>query len=110
MEENRACPELKMIEKRCRVVDTLGGDELQILYLPCVMLQICKACVSIYVLTYTYKYLYTFIIKLEKKYHKLYIFNSVIVSWINLRIIIKIFEILIVYDKSLSLININQYL
>ncbi|XP_043798165.1 uncharacterized protein LOC122717810 isoform X1 [Apis laboriosa] len=46
MEENRACPELKMIEKRCRVVDTLGGDELQILYLPCVMLQICKACVQ----------------------------------------------------------------
>lgn len=49
MEENKACPELKMIEKRCRVVDTLGGDESQILYLPCVMLQICKACVSIHV-------------------------------------------------------------
>lgn len=66
MDENKACPELKMIEKRCRVVDTLGGDELQILYLPCVMLQICKACVSIYVLTYTYK-VSILLSKLEKK-------------------------------------------
>nr|XP_033189571.1 stress response protein NST1 [Bombus vancouverensis nearcticus] len=46
MEENRACPELELIERRCRTVDTLGGDESQMLYLPCVMLQICKACVQ----------------------------------------------------------------
>lgn len=47
MEETRACPELELIERRCRTVDTLGGDESQMLYLPCVMLQICKACVNI---------------------------------------------------------------
>ncbi|XP_076757892.1 uncharacterized protein LOC143427546 [Xylocopa sonorina] len=46
MEENRACPELEAIEKRCRTVGGLAGDESEMLYLPCVMLQICKACVQ----------------------------------------------------------------
>ncbi|CAK9828597.1 hypothetical protein ANTRET_LOCUS6098 [Anthophora retusa] len=47
MEENRAaCPELEAIEKRCKTADSLAGDESQILYMPCVMLQICKACVQ----------------------------------------------------------------
>nr|XP_034193355.1 uncharacterized protein LOC117610271 [Osmia lignaria]XP_034193357.1 uncharacterized protein LOC117610271 [Osmia lignaria]XP_034193358.1 uncharacterized protein LOC117610271 [Osmia lignaria]XP_034193359.1 uncharacterized protein LOC117610271 [Osmia lignaria]XP_034193360.1 uncharacterized protein LOC117610271 [Osmia lignaria]XP_034193361.1 uncharacterized protein LOC117610271 [Osmia lignaria]XP_034193362.1 uncharacterized protein LOC117610271 [Osmia lignaria]XP_034193363.1 uncharacterized p len=45
-EENRVCPALEIIEKRCRTADSLAGDEAQMLYLPCVMLQICKACVQ----------------------------------------------------------------
>ncbi|XP_076671181.1 uncharacterized protein LOC143370235 isoform X2 [Andrena cerasifolii] len=45
-DESRACPELEAIEKRCKTADSLAGDELQMLYLPCIMLQICKACVQ----------------------------------------------------------------
>lgn len=45
-EENEACPELEVIEKGCRRAGKIAGDESEALYLPCVMLQICKACVQ----------------------------------------------------------------
>ncbi|XP_011877808.1 PREDICTED: stress response protein NST1 [Vollenhovia emeryi] len=38
------CPELEAIEWRCRTVDNLAGDTSRMLYVPCVKLQICKAC------------------------------------------------------------------
>ncbi|XP_011261077.1 uncharacterized protein LOC105254232 [Camponotus floridanus] len=44
IEEPRSCPELEAIEWRCRTVDTLTGDTSRMLYVPCVKLQICKAC------------------------------------------------------------------
>jgi len=46
IEEPRSCPELETIEWRCRTVDNLAGDTSRMLYVPCVKLQICKACVS----------------------------------------------------------------
>ncbi|XP_036142895.1 uncharacterized protein LOC105829650 isoform X2 [Monomorium pharaonis] len=44
VEEPRNCPELEAIEWRCRTVDNLAGDTSRMLYVPCVKLQICKAC------------------------------------------------------------------
>ncbi|XP_071650442.1 uncharacterized protein [Temnothorax longispinosus] len=44
IEEPRSCPELEAIEWRCRTVDNLAGDTARMLYVPCVKLQICKAC------------------------------------------------------------------
>ncbi|KYN41430.1 hypothetical protein ALC56_04163 [Trachymyrmex septentrionalis] len=44
IEEPRSCPELETIEWRCRTVDNLAGDTSRMLYVPCVKLQICKAC------------------------------------------------------------------
>nr|QTE34469.1 pacifastin [Cataglyphis nodus] len=44
IEESRSCPELEAIEWRCRNVDNLAGDTFRMLYVPCVKLQICKAC------------------------------------------------------------------
>lgn len=44
IEEPRSCPELEAIEWRCRTVDNLAGDTSRVLYVPCVKLQICKAC------------------------------------------------------------------
>ncbi|XP_029169110.1 uncharacterized protein LOC114939051 [Nylanderia fulva] len=44
IEEPRSCPELEAIEWRCRTVDNLAGDSSRMLYVPCVKLQICKAC------------------------------------------------------------------
>ncbi|XP_011169138.1 uncharacterized protein LOC105202364 [Solenopsis invicta] len=44
MEEPRNCPELEAIEWRCRTVDNMAGDSSRMLYVPCVKLQICKAC------------------------------------------------------------------
>ncbi|XP_053999241.1 LOW QUALITY PROTEIN: uncharacterized protein LOC128887411 [Hylaeus anthracinus] len=46
IDENRACPEVEAIEKRCIIADGLAEDESQILYLPCIMLQVCKACLQ----------------------------------------------------------------
>ncbi|XP_076243192.1 uncharacterized protein LOC143184674 isoform X2 [Calliopsis andreniformis] len=46
IDESRICPELEAIEKRCKTADNLAGDESQMLYRPCIMLQICKACVQ----------------------------------------------------------------
>lgn len=45
IEEPKSCPELEAIEWRCRNVDNLAGDTSRMLYVPCVKLQICKACV-----------------------------------------------------------------
>ncbi|XP_012230372.1 uncharacterized protein [Linepithema humile] len=44
IEEPRSCPELETIEWRCKAVDNLAGDTSRMLYVPCVKLQICKAC------------------------------------------------------------------
>lgn len=44
IEEPKSCPELEAIEWRCRTVDNLAGDTSRMLYVPCVKLQICKAC------------------------------------------------------------------
>ncbi|XP_029672667.1 uncharacterized protein LOC115241177 [Formica exsecta] len=46
IEEPKSCPELEAIEWRCRNVDNLAGDTSRMLYVPCVKLQICKACVQ----------------------------------------------------------------
>ncbi|KAL2719284.1 stress response protein NST1 [Vespula squamosa] len=45
LDENKNCPDLKEIERQCKIVDNLTEDNSQMLYLPCVMLQICKACI-----------------------------------------------------------------
>lgn len=44
-DENKNCPELEAIERHCKIADNLAGDGGQMLYLACVMLQMCKACV-----------------------------------------------------------------
>lgn len=46
-DENKNCPNLEEIERQCKIVDNLTGDNSQMLHLPCIMLQICKACVCI---------------------------------------------------------------
>ncbi|KAF7385539.1 hypothetical protein HZH68_013969 [Vespula germanica] len=45
LDENKNCPDVEEIERQCKIVDNLTGDNSQMLYLPCVMLQICKACI-----------------------------------------------------------------
>jgi len=59
IDEPRSCPELEAIEWRCRAVDNLAGDTSRMLYVPCVKLQICKACVRLYKLP-TLTFLFTF--------------------------------------------------
>lgn len=47
IEEETSCPQVDIIERRCKATEALIGDFRQVLHVPCVLYHICSACVSI---------------------------------------------------------------
>ncbi|XP_012274531.1 uncharacterized protein LOC105696547 [Orussus abietinus] len=45
-ELRRNCPEVEVIERRCKALEYFSGDRSQVLFIPCVLHQICRACVD----------------------------------------------------------------
>lgn len=48
-EDDGSCPEIELVERRCRAVDMWVGNRAQVFYPLCIMHQICRACVSVIV-------------------------------------------------------------
>ncbi|XP_003426569.1 uncharacterized protein LOC100679629 isoform X2 [Nasonia vitripennis] len=44
IEEETSCPQVDIIERRCKATEALIGDFRQVLHVPCVLYHICSAC------------------------------------------------------------------
>uniref|UniRef100_A0ABD2WCE1 Uncharacterized protein n=1 Tax=Trichogramma kaykai TaxID=54128 RepID=A0ABD2WCE1_9HYME len=44
MAEDYECPQIEIVERRCRATDALIGDFKQVLFGPCVMYHVCNSC------------------------------------------------------------------
>lgn len=45
-DDDGSCPEIEIVERRCKAVDTWVGNRAQVFYPLCIMHQICRACVQ----------------------------------------------------------------